>query len=105
MDEILREAGRALASATSDASVDGTVERRAKRCVAILRALGGRAKVIDGERTLTIRSECCPLAAVVTEQSSACKLFEGLAREITGRDVREHCERSYRPHCRFVITK
>lgn len=103
-DDLLREAGAALASVPGGA-VEGDLARRAKRCAAILRALGGRAKVVDGPETLTIRSECCPLAAVVANQPSTCKLFEGLTRAITGREVREHCERARRPHCQFVITK
>jgi DeoR family transcriptional regulator, suf operon transcriptional repressor len=102
-DEIVREAGRALASAQGDVGEPGNLERRAKRCVAILRALGGRAKVVKGSHTLTIRGECCPLAAVVADQPTACKLFEGLACEITGHEVHEQCERAHRVHCEFVI--
>lgn len=105
VDDILRDAGRGVASAHKDASAGGSLNQRAKRCVAILRTLGGRAKVVESPGTLTIRSECCPLAAVVADQPSACKLFEGLAREITGHEVREQCERDDRPHCQFVITK
>lgn len=102
-DEIVRDAGRALASVQGDAGNIGSLERRAKRCVTILRALGGRAKLAKGSQTLTIRGQCCPLAAVVADQPSACKLFEGLTREITGREVHEQCDRAHRVHCQFVI--
>ena len=105
IDDIVREAGRELASARiSRTSKTSSLRTRAEGCAAILRSLGGSAEVAEESEGLVIRSECCPLASVVTEQPTACKLFEGMAREITGRDVREHCEREHRPHCRFVIS-
>lgn len=106
IDDVLRDAGRELASARGR-PVDRTASMmsKAESCAALLRSLGGSAEVVDDATGLSIRSECCPLASVVTEQPAACKLFEGLAREITGRDVHEHCERTRRPHCNFIIFK
>lgn len=105
LGDILRDAGRALASAQSDGSEEKNLQRSVKRCVSMLRSLGGRATAVETSAAFTIRSECCPLAALVTEQPSACKLLEGLTREITGREAREQCDRGHRPHCQFVVTK
>jgi DeoR family transcriptional regulator, suf operon transcriptional repressor len=103
--DLAREAGRELASARRPrADRNASPRGRAEECAAILRSLGGSAEVVEDGDEIVIRSECCPLASVVTEHPAACKLLEGMAREITGRDVREHCERARRPHCRFVIS-
>lgn len=105
LDEMIRDAGKALATTRATrADRNSSLESKAERCAAMLRALGGSAEVVKVSGGLAIRSECCPLGSVVSEQPSACKLFEGLAEQITGRTVHEHCERTHRPHCRFTIS-
>ena len=104
-DDMIRDAGRELATARAPRTRGRTsLESRAESCAAMLRSLGGSAEVVKEANGLAIRSECCPLASVVREHPAACKLLEGIAREIIGTDVREHCERSHRPHCRFTIS-
>jgi DeoR family suf operon transcriptional repressor len=104
--DIVRDAGRELAVDSSPrAARNGSLRSRAESCVALLRSFGGSAQLEDDASGFLIRSECCPLSSVVTEQPVACKLFEGMAREITGRDVEERCERTRRPHCLFVIPR
>ena len=106
IDAILRDAGRALASVDVPHGAGKTSLRaKAERCAAILRSLGGSAEVAENTKTLVIHSECCPLASVVTDQPAACKLFEAMAREVTGHTVQERCDRASRPHCQFVIAK
>jgi predicted ArsR family transcriptional regulator len=106
VDDILRDAGRELASARAPhAPKTASLQSRAESCVAILRSLGGSPQLVEDANGLIIRSECCPLASVVREQPAACKLFEGLTREITGREAKEHCDRAHRPHCQFIIPK
>ena len=104
--EIVRAAGRRLARESDPhRAKDSSIRRRSETCAALLRSLGGSARVeLDGGRLL-IRSECCPLSAVVSERPVACKLFEGMARELTGRDVEEHCDRTQQPHCLFVVPR
>lgn len=104
-DDMMRNAGRELATGRAPRTRGNTsLESRAESCAAMLRSLGGSAEVVKESGSLAIRSECCPLASVVREHPAACKLLEGIAREIVGADVREHCERSHRPHCRFTIS-
>jgi predicted ArsR family transcriptional regulator len=105
LDDVLRDAGRGLASArVPSAGKTSSPKIGAEKCAEILRSLGGSAEVTEESEGLVIRSECCPLAIVVAEHPSTCKLFEGMAREVTGRDVREKCDRQRRPHCRFIIS-
>jgi DeoR family suf operon transcriptional repressor len=105
LDDTLRDAGRDLAAARiPSASKRSSLRTRAEECAEILRSLGGSAEVTKESEGLVIRSECCPLAIVVAEHPSSCKLFEGMAREVTGRSVREQCDRQRRPHCRFIIS-
>ena len=106
VDDLLHDAGRELASARAPRlGRKASLRSKAESCAAILRSLGGSAELVENAHGLVIRSECCPLASVVTEQPAACKLFEGLVREITGREAKEHCDRAPRPHCQFIIPK
>jgi DeoR family transcriptional regulator, suf operon transcriptional repressor len=104
VDDMLRDAGRALAlESTHRQRGNPSLRSKTEGCAALLRALGGSAEVEEHAGEYHIRSECCPLASVVAEQPSTCKLMEGLAREITGSAVHERCERDDTPHCHFVV--
>jgi predicted ArsR family transcriptional regulator len=104
--EIVYDAGRRLALANSThPAATGNLRRRAEDCAALLRSFGGSPELEEEAGRFLIRSECCPLAAVVREQPACCKLFEGMARELTGRAVEERCDRTRRPHCTFVIPR
>lgn len=104
LDDVVRDAGRSLATEMgSDGAKSTSLRSRAERCAALLRAFGGNAKLEEDSGRYRIRSECCPLASVVADQPVACKLFEGMARELIGREVQEQCERANRPHCVFQI--
>jgi DeoR family suf operon transcriptional repressor len=106
IDDMLRDAGRILAIEGSPrAARNASLRSRAESCTALLRSFGGSAELEEESAQFLIRSECCPLSSVVTEQPIVCKLLEGLAREITGRDVQEQCDRAHQPHCLFVIPR
>ena len=106
VDDMLRDAGRALALECAPRQRgNASLRSKTERCAALLRALGGSAEVEELSGEYHIRSECCPLASVVAEQPSTCKLMEGLAREITTSDVHERCEHGDTPHCHFVVSR
>lgn len=67
----------------------------------VLNALGGAATVEETADGLRISSHGCPLSALVRYDSEACYLAEALVGAITGVKVRETCDRSGRPRCRF----
>ena len=106
VDDMLRDAGRDLAIEGSPRGArNASLRSRAESCASLLRSFGGSAELEEDSVQFFIRSECCPLSSVVSEQPIVCKLFEGLAREITGRDVEEQCDRAHQPHCLFVIPR
>lgn len=110
VNDLLRDAGRALVEANRPAAERRPAQRRslrasAEECAALLRSLGGSAEVETSGPDVLVRSECCPLSAVVADTPIACKLFEGVARALTGKLVEEHCDRAEQPHCLFLVPK
>lgn len=106
LQSILREVGRSLSSGREAArqSPDESIESRANRAVAELEALGGVPKVKTVEGKLLIHSlSSCPFAATTTEHPEICHLAEVLLSEVTGLEVKEHCQRGDAPKCTFEI--
>jgi predicted ArsR family transcriptional regulator len=99
---VLRGAGRALAGTLPIQR--GDVATRAKAAAAILNDLGGLAAAEPGPDHWEIRSEGCPLSALVAHHPKACKAVEAMVGELVGGTVRERCDRSGdRPRCRFEL--
>lgn len=98
--DLLREIGT---RAGTRARVSGGDEARVQAAADALRGIGGD---VDVERTDTgwrIRGYGCPLSAVAGEHKEVCALAESLVGQITGRSVRECCDRSDRPRCGFEV--
>ncbi len=104
LEEVLREVGRSLASAHSSAASADDMESRINNAVRVLEALGGSPHVEKNEETVVIKSGACPITDAVKEHPEVCKLAETLISEIVARPVREACERSGIPKCRFELT-
>jgi len=103
LENVLREVGRSLAGAQDLSGDNGNMERRLKKALAALEAIGGAARIEKEDGNCFIRSESCPLAAAVAEHPEVCRLAETLLSEITGLEVREQCDREGSPRCRFEI--
>jgi predicted ArsR family transcriptional regulator len=103
LEEMLRAAGRKLARETTQVPKNAGLRSRLEACATLLTTLGGSPRLEEQSGALRLRSDCCPLASVVSEEPVVCKFLEGLSREIIGRDVEERCDRSHQPHCLFVI--
>jgi predicted ArsR family transcriptional regulator len=101
--EMLRAAGRKFASESAPVPKTEDLGGRLEACASLLTALGGSPRLEEHRGAIRLRSDCCPLAAVVTDEPVACKFLEGLSREIIGRDVEERCDRTQQPHCLFLI--
>ncbi|HUG39669.1 MAG TPA: helix-turn-helix domain-containing protein [Longimicrobiales bacterium] len=97
----LRESGGALA-----VRVEHQADPRddVEVAVTLLRQLGGIPVVEERGDTIILRGQCCPLAQITAEHPVACRAVEGLLEAATGMGVREACDRSGRPHCRFELT-
>ena len=101
--ELMVETGRRVARELPP--VQGDVGARAAGVSAILNELGGLSEALRDPTGLEIRSDGCPLAAIVPEHPVVCKAVEALVSELTGASAHEHCDRSGdRPRCRFEIS-
>jgi predicted ArsR family transcriptional regulator len=101
--EMLRAVGRSLATQRNPEQ-SGDIRQRLKDAVSVLESLGGAARVEQEDEKLFIRSDRCPLAAVVCEHPEVCQMAETLVEEIVGVPVRERCSRGESPRCCFEIT-
>lgn len=97
--EDLQETGRQMAG---DVAIDPTTDRL-ESCVATLQELGGGAQIVRHNGTTSIESDSCPFGEIVAEHPEVCRLAESMVQEIVGKTVRETCDRTARPKCRFLI--
>lgn len=101
LDEILRDAGRRLASA--DPATRRSLESRVSAAADVLTALGAE---IDVERTpdgFQLLGHACPLASAVRAEPRACLVVQELVSALVGSPVRECCDRSNGARCRFEV--
>lgn len=98
-------AGPALPDPVSPEEIDREeLEARLEAAAGALNALGGAATVAAGPGgEPVIRSDGCPLSAVVRDEPEACRLAELLVTALAGVEVVEACDRSGRPRCRFEV--
>ena len=101
---VLREVGRAVAS-DMPAGANGSLENRVQNALRVLEAIGGAATVEKDGDEFVIASIGCPLAAAVSVHPEVCQLAESLVAEIVKVPVKEHCDRTGRPKCRFEISR
>jgi predicted ArsR family transcriptional regulator len=100
LDALMRDVGRRLGPAQPKG---GSLEARVGAAAALISSLGSE---IDVERTpdgYLLRGFACPLAAVVRAEPSACLAVEELVEAVVGVPVRERCDRSDGPRCRFQV--
>lgn len=100
IEEVLREAGRAVAA---DAPEALDLDSRLKIAVKVLERIGGAAEIERDEDRIMIAATGCPLAAAVMVHPEVCRLAETLVAEIVKVPVEEKCDREGRPKCRFEI--
>ena len=102
LDELLREVGRRLGPAEAKGR---SLDARVRAAAALLSSLGSE---IDVERTpdgYLLRGHACPLAAVTRDEPHACHTVEEIVEAVVGVPVRECCDRSAGPRCRFEILR
>ena len=102
LDALLRDVGRRLGPASPKS---GSLDARVRAAAALLCSLGAE---IDVERTsegFLLRGHACPLASVVRVQPRACLAVEELVAGVIGAPVRERCDRSSAPRCRFEVLR
>jgi predicted ArsR family transcriptional regulator len=100
----LRAVGRALALNRKSSERRQSLERRAQDALRTLKDIGGNPRLEKHRGTLVISSGSCPLAAVVAEHPETCQMVETLISDLVESEVKEDCDRSSTPRCRFTIS-
>jgi predicted ArsR family transcriptional regulator len=101
VDDILRDTGKRLGH--TESASRRSLDTRVRAAAAILTSLGAE---IDVERTsegFALRGYACPLAAAVRAEPRACHVIEELVSSLVDAPVRECCDRSASPRCRFEV--
>ncbi|MGH7559405.1 MAG: helix-turn-helix transcriptional regulator [Gemmatimonadales bacterium] len=101
LDALLREAGARLGRDL--AAEGGTAGGAAGRAVRLLTLLGGSVEADSGRDRTTIRAAGCPVGEAVSVSPSVCHAVSALLEGALGLPVRDVCDRSGRPSCRFEI--
>ena len=69
-----------------------------------LKDIGGNPRLEKHRGSLVISSSSCPLASVVAEHPETCQMVETLISELVDSTVKEDCDRTGTPRCRFTIS-
>lgn len=102
LEAVLREVGRSLAQAQGSTRASD-IEGRVGQAIEVLEELGGAPKAELDHRKIVISSASCPLSVAVAQHPEVCQVAEALVSYIVGRRVKEHCDRSASPRCRFEL--
>jgi predicted ArsR family transcriptional regulator len=100
VNDVLAETGRSI-GATDDAA--GDLDQRVDLALAAIAEVGGSAAAVRSDEGIVIESDGCPFSESVAEHPEVCKLTEAMIQEIVGLDVKESCDRTGPPKCRFRI--
>lgn len=102
LDALLREAGRRLGPVRPKS---GSLDGRVRAAAALLSSLGSEIDVERGPDGYLLRGHACPLAAAVRRHPIACHAVEELVAGVVGAPVRERCDRTSAPRCRFQVLR
>lgn len=100
---LLEAGGEALAARFKTGGKKKSLLARVQNAAQILNALGGTAEVKKEGRTFCIKSQGCPLAAVVAEHPETCLMVETFLAQVVRAPVRESCLRGLKSQCQFAI--
>ena len=101
LDALLRGAGRRLAPVLP---AGATFDDRVRASAGYLKELGADADLVRTSDGYEIRGHGCVLSDAVASCPATCHAVEELLSEVTGATVRERCDRTDQPHCRFMIS-
>jgi predicted ArsR family transcriptional regulator len=99
---VLRGAGRRLAL---EVPADATFDDRAHAGAGLLVDMGADAELVRTSEGYEIRGHGCIVSDAVRTCPATCRAVEELLSEVTGTRVRERCDRSGPPSCRFFIPR
>src|SRR3982750_1000580 len=97
----MRAAGREVAEEHLRELQGKTRQQRVHAALAILKELGGTARLREENGKRFIYGNGCPIAAATANHPEACLLAESLLTELIGSPVKQHCLRGPPPACRL----
>ncbi len=99
---LMRDVGRRLGA--GQPGVEGDARARAELASQVLNSLGGLTRVEAApDGTARVRGCGCPLSVAVEKREEVCVAVQTMLREVTGSEVKEHCDRSGKPQCQFIV--
>lgn len=98
---LLRRSGRRLARFLPERT---TFDERVRASATFLTEMGADAELVQTNDGYEIRGHGCVLSDAVVECPGTCAVLAQLLREVTGGSVKEHCDRTDQPSCRFSIS-
>ena len=106
LTEVLRNVGRSLAIGhSSSVRPSDDTDTRIEEAAKALDAIGGSPRIEKEDGRIFIRSENCPLNAMVSVHPEVCLLAESMVAEIVGQEVRYRCIAGETARCSFEIIR
>lgn len=102
VEALLRRTARRL---TKSFPARATFDERVRASAVFLAGLGADADVVRTNDGYEIRGHGCVLADAVVNCPATCTMLEQLLAESTGGTVKERCDRTDQPSCRFSISE
>jgi predicted ArsR family transcriptional regulator len=103
--DVLRDVAMSLSS-RAELTNDESFEMRAQLGVLKLEQLGGAPRIArENDRVMIKSMNSCPFSESAAVHPEICHLAEMLLSEITGLEVKEHCERGAQPQCSFEVSE
>ena len=82
----------------------GDFGQRVRAGADVLNALGAVTEITQDKSTARISGFSCPLSEAVAVRPELCPMLAQTLHEVTGLTVRDCCDHSGRPRCRFELT-
>lgn len=101
LESFMLDTGKSLATRYPKPS--GGLKQRVHAAARLLTGFGAVAEVRTHDGALVIRSHACPLAALTSENETACKVLEGLLTEYLAARVTICCNLEEEPQCCFEV--
>lgn len=103
LDDIVRLAGRRLASDYRSSIKAEKLEKRVAEAIAVLGEGGGACESEKSDGKLIVRCYDCPLALAAVGHPEVCRLMECMLAELLEVRVKQRCKADPSPHCIFEI--
>lgn len=102
LESIMKRVGQGLAATVPHPI--GNARERIAGALNVLKSLGSRADVSEGDGKYVITGNGCPISKAVSVDVRSCLVMESFLSTLTGLPVTESCNHGNRPSCRFEIT-